>query len=221
MGKIKFRNRDGEVLKTEHKYSKGPLYFIHEGENNSIFATAAEMCKNSDPLKSLWMRYYNDVIYNDFVFHEDRSKDLYEIVRNIENENIKKEFFTYLIKENYNPYEEMIPVNIPYINKIQNFLKEYYGYGRIFKANDKVILVMYEKKDDRLLSKIYLNYVDVIVLFKYSHTNIILKDYIKETYERLSEKESQWKLSGSGVIHTGGKKTGMDFKSQKLLERIF
>jgi hypothetical protein len=221
MGKINKRNRKGEIIKTEHKYSKGPLLYVHEGENNSIFTVTAEMCKDSDPIKSNWMRYYNDVIYNDYLIHEDKSKDLYEIVRNIENENIKNEFFKFLIKNEYNPYNEMIETNIPYIQKIQKFLKENYGFAQILEINRKKILIMYEKKDDRLMSKIYLNYIDGVILYKYSHTSIILNDNVEQTYNKLLEKEDYWELSKNKVIHTNGKKTGLNFKSKTLLERIF
>lgn len=221
MSKLKLRNRKGEIIKTEHKYSKGPLHFIHEGENNSAFTVAAEMCKDSDPLKSLWMRYYNDVIYNDICVHEDKSKDLYEIIRNIENQSEKNQFFDFLIKRQYDPYKEMIDVNSGYIKKIQKFIKENYGFEQGFEINGKYILTMYEKKDDRVLAKIYLNYIDAVILYKYSHTSILMNGDSSEVYERILEKEDYWKRNGNGTIHTNGKKTGLDFKSKSFLERIF
>lgn len=221
MGKIRKRNRNGKIIKTEHKYSKGPLYYINKGENNSIFTVASEMCKDSDPIKSEWMKYYNDVIYNDYRIHQDKSKDLYEIIRNVENENVKKEFLKYLIKNEYNPYEEMIETNMPYIKKIQKFLKENYGYAQLLEVNGKKILTMYEKKDDRLLSKIYLNYIDVVILYKYSHISIIMNNDSSELFDILRQKEEFWKRSKNGVVHTDGKKTGLNFKSEHFLERIF
>ena len=179
------------------------------------------MCKDSDPLKSLWMRYYNDVIYNDICVHEDKSKDLYEIIRNIENQSEKNQFFDFLIKRQYDPYKEMIDVNSGYIKKIQKFIKENYGFEQGFEINGKYILTMYEKKDDRVLAKIYLNYIDAVILYKYSHTSILMNGDSSEVYERILEKEDYWKRNGNGTIHTNGKKTGLDFKSKSFLERIF
>lgn len=221
MGKLNLRNRKGEIIKTEHKYSKGPLHYIHEGENNSAFTVIAEMCKESDPLKSLWMRYYNDVIYNDMRIHEDKSKDLYEIIRNIENESERTQFINFLIKNQYNPYEDMIDVDSGYIKKVQKFIKENYGFEQVLDINGKYVMTMYEKKDDPVLAKIYLHYIDVVILYKYSHTTVLMNDDSSDIYKKILGKEDYWVRNGKGTIHTNGKKTGLDFKSKTFLERIF
>ena len=215
-------------MKKEHVYSsKRMVAYLPNirGHENNAAKILMDFYKDYE---NIWYKYIDDVFYNNKEIETNSiENNVYEISRNLPNDEIKQKFIDETIhKGNMNPYYDKININIyssqyrTLITKIQEFLKKNYSINKILQYNEEKLLVKYSKNYDEINYKKLLEKYNIVVLIKYNNVTIYIrnKNY-KSVYEFLKIKENYWKQSNK-CIHSNNKKTGLDFTNEKILLQI-